>query len=92
MDDVERLRAELVENWESMPEETRRLLDSVGRMHDEGHSDQEIAANLEMPERSVRNALTLLGKREHDPDVPFPEHSLEVRSFLENFGRWPEEI
>ena len=91
MDDVERFRAELVENWDSMPEDTRQMLESVGRMHDEGQSEQQIAVGLEMPEYSVRNALTLLGKREHDPNLPFPEYPHEIRAFLENFGRWPQE-
>ena len=91
MDSLEEHRANIINNWESLPEDMRQMLESVGQMYDNGHPLPEISASLDMPEHSVRNALKLLGKMEHDPDLPFPERFPELQSFLENFGQWPQE-
>jgi len=90
LDDEEKILSYLADNWESMSEDTRQLIETIRDMNEQGHSDQEISSTLGIRESGVRNVLTLLGKRQYDPKAPFPEHSPEIQSFLENFGRWPQ--
>ena len=71
-----------------MAPETKEVLDSIRRMHQEGHSSAEIAEILGVREQAITQVL-LMGNGAYDTKTTGPIFSPVVDAFTRNWGRNP---
>ena len=69
-----------------MAPETKEVLDSIRRMHQEGHSSTEIADILGVREQAITQVL-LMGNGAYDTRASGPAFSPVVDAFTRNWGR-----
>ena len=69
-----------------MAPETKEVLDSIRRMHQEGHSTAEIAEVLGVREQAITQVL-LMGNGAYDTRASGPAFSPVVDAFTRNWGR-----
>ena len=68
---------------------TRRLLDDIRRLAQDGHTEADISARLDVTEAGVRNVLAL-GQRAEDTGALGPVQLPEIELFRKSWGRsWP---
>ena len=72
-----------------MAPETRHILDSIRRMHQEGRTPKEIATQLEVMEWAIRNVLAM-GDGAYDTTAIGPSPSPPVNALTRAWSRgWP---